>query len=253
MTGHLMGVELYVATPCYGCKMNAAFMACLLQLQGECMKRGIGMACQLLGNESLIQRGRNILIEQFHQSNAEFLLFLDADLAFSPSAILDRLLPFARTHRDAVVTGVYPKKCYDWSRLDADSTEPLHMQTCDFNVNIVDKQQVDNGFVKVLDSATGCMMIPREVVTRVKEAFPELMCVNDINPGKHPVTDYVAIMDCMIDPVTRRYLSEDYAFCRRFQQINGEIYADLASGMCHIGTHTYEGDIRERYQMVFQS
>ena len=64
------------------------------------MRRGISMACQLLGNESLVQRARNILIEQFYQSGAKFLLFLDADLAFSPM-ILDRLLPFARKRPDA--------------------------------------------------------------------------------------------------------------------------------------------------------
>jgi len=246
-----MAIELYVATPCYGCKLNAAFVACLLQLQGECMRRGIVMACQLLGNESLIQRGRNILIEQFHQSEAQFLLFLDADLAFSASAILDRLLPFARKNPEAVVTGVYPKKSYDWSRLDvANTEEPLHMQTCDFNINIVESDaKIEDGFVKVLDSATGCMMIPRAVITKMKAAYPDLQCVNDINPGKHPVKEYVAVMDCMIDPGSHRYLSEDYAFCRRFQDIGGDIYVDLASGMCHIGTNMYEGDIRERLTM----
>jgi GT2 family glycosyltransferase len=243
-------MELYVATPCYGCKLNAAYAACLLQLQGECMKRGISMACQLLGNESLVQRARNILIEQFYQSGAKFLLFLDADLAFSPTAILDRLLDFARKHPDAVVTGVYPKKSYDFTRVNTASTEPLHMQTCDFNINIVDPTaKVDDGFIEVLDSATGCMLIPRGVVERMREQYPELKCVNDINPGRHPVKDYVAVMDCLIDPVSRRYLSEDYAFCRRFQDIGGKIYVDLATGMCHIGTHTYEGDIRERFTM----
>jgi hypothetical protein len=246
-------VELYVATPCYGCKLNAAFVACLLQLQGECMRRGISMACQLLGNESLVQRARNILIEQFHQSNAKFLLFLDADLAFTPESILDRLLSFAREHPDAVVTGVYPKKAYDWSKLNLDSKEPLPSQTVDFNINIVSEAKIENGYVKVLDSATGCMMIPRDVVTKMKDSHPELQCVNDINPGKHPVKEYVAIMDVMIDPVSRRYLSEDYAFCRRFQNIGGDIYVDIASGYCHIGTNTFEGDIRERFKMTFES
>lgn len=246
----MAAVELYVATPAYGCKLNPAFMACLLQLQGECMQRGISMACQILGNESLVQRGRNILIETFYVSNAKYLLFLDADLAFSPSQILDRLLPFARTHPDAVVTGIYPKKSYNWDRLNPDSQEPLHSQLVDFNINVINNQsKVEDGFVQVLDSATGCMLIPRTVVTKMKEAFPDLNCVNDIDPGRHPVKDYVAIMDCMIDPDTKRYLSEDYAFCRRFQTIGGEIYADIASTMCHIGTHVYGGDIRERFDV----
>ena len=245
--------ELYVATPCYGCKMNAAFAACLLQLQGECMRAGISMACQLLGNESLVQRARNILVEQFYQSNAKFLLFLDADLAFSPKMILDRLLPFARTHPNDIVTGIYPKKSYNWTQLKADSKEPVQSQVVDFNINIVKKDAVvENGFVEVLDSATGCMLIPRTVVEKLREHYrEELVCVNDINPGKHPVKEYVAIFDCMIDPDSRRYLSEDYALCRRMQQMGtGKIYADIASSMCHIGTHTYSGDIRDRFRII---
>jgi len=217
------------------------------------MKQGISMACQLLGNESLIQRGRNILIEQFYQSNAKFLLFLDADLAFNPSMILDRLLPFARRHPDAVVTGIYPKKSYNWGQIRPGSKEPIHSQVVDFNINIVKKDTtVEDGFVEVLDSATGCMMIPRGVVTRMKESYPELDCINDINPGKHPVKRYNAMMDCMIDD-SKRYLSEDYSFCRRLQKIDGKIYADVSSTMCHIGTHTYEGDIRERFSFSYNT
>ena len=249
----LAGVELFVATPCFGCRLNAAYVACLLQLQGECMKRGVSMAVQLLGNESLIQRGRNILLEQFMQSGAKNLLFIDADLAFSASAILDRLLPFAQAHPDAVVTGVYPKKSYDFTRIDASNTkEPLHAQAVDYNINIVQENAaIEHGFVRVLDSATGMMMIPRGVIQKMKESFPDLQCVNDINPGSHPVKEYVAVMDCMIDPESKRYLSEDYAFCRRFQKIGGEIFVDLTSGLCHIGTHTYSGDIKERFAMTF--
>jgi hypothetical protein len=249
-----MASELYVAVPAYGCKLQASFVVSLIQLQGMCMKQGISLSCQLLGNESLIQRGRNILIEQFYQSGAKFLLFLDSDLAFNPSMVLDRLLPFARKHPDAVVTGIYPKKSYNWDHVKKESKEPIHSQVVDFNINIIKKDtQIVNGFVEVLDSATGCMMIPRGVVEKMKEAYPELLCVNDINPGKHPVKEYHAIMDCMIDTETKRYLSEDYSFCRRWQKIDGKIYADIASTMCHIGTHTYAGDIRERFALSYMT
>ena len=236
--------DLYVATPCYGCRLAAPFLASLLQLQGACMQRGVSVACQLLGNESLVQRGRNILVEQFVQSGAKHLLFLDADLAFAPSLILDRLLPFAQKHPDAVVTGVYAKKAYHWDRLKPNTGEPVHMQALDYNLNVINNATVEDGYVEVLDSATGAMLIPRDVIMRVREAYPALKCVNDICPGQHPVKDYVAIFDCMIDPVSKRYLSEDYAFCRRWQDIGGKIYVDLLSGMCHIGNMTYEGDIR---------
>lgn len=248
----MVQADIFLATPCYGCKLSAAFVASLLQLQGECMRRGIVLACQLLGNESLVQRARNILTEQFVQSNAKVLLFLDADLAFSSELVLDRLLPFAKDHPDAIVTGIYPKKAYDWTRVDPQNArEPVQMQVCDYNINLLPGENVvENGFVKVLDSATGAMMLPREVVMKLRAAHPELHCVNDINPGRHPVKDYVAIFDCMIDPESKRYLSEDYSLCRRWQDLGGDIYADIASPMCHLGTHTFEGDIRSTLRVV---
>lgn len=236
--------DLYVATPCYGCRLAAPFLASLLQLQGACMQRGISMACQLLGNESLVPRARNILAEQFLQSGAKYLLFLDADLAFAPSMVLDRLLPFSKATPDAIVTGVYAKKSYAFQRIDPTSAEPVHMQVLDYNLNIVGTTPITNGFAEVLDSATGAMLIPRAVLEKLKAAYPELQCVNDINPGQHPVKEYVAVFDCAIDPQSRRYLSEDYAVCRKHQDQGGKIFVDIASGMCHIGAMTYTGDIR---------
>lgn len=257
------GHDVYIATPCYGCRMTTAYAASLLRLQAECMQRGVSLTVQFLGNESLIQRGRNIMIEEFVQAGANHLLFLDADLAFAPTMLLDRLLPFALSHPDAIVTSIYPKKSFQWQRLlqrredppadDATPAEPVAMQVLEYNINAVppaadgDAEPVENGFVQVLDSATGAMLIPRGVVLALRGAYKDtLSCVNDINVGKHPVREYVAIADCMIDPESRRYLSEDYALCRRFQAIGGKIYADLASGLCHVGTHTYHGDIRTR-------
>jgi len=41
--------------------------------------------------------------------------------------------------------------------------------------------------------------------------------------------DRVSIFECMIDPDTGEYLSEDYAFCRRWLALGGEIWLDRAS------------------------
>jgi hypothetical protein len=50
----------------------------------------------------------------------------------------------------------------------------------------------------------------------------------------------------MIDPDTRRYLSEDYAFCRRWQQIGGKIYADVQTTLGHVGNLPFVGCLEER-------
>jgi hypothetical protein len=50
----------------------------------------------------------------------------------------------------------------------------------------------------------------------------------------------------MIDPVSRRYLSEDYAFCRRWQQMDGKIFADVTTTLGHVGNIRFHGVMDER-------
>jgi hypothetical protein len=50
----------------------------------------------------------------------------------------------------------------------------------------------------------------------------------------------------MIDPVNRRYLSEDYAFCRRWQQMGGKIYADVTTVLGHVGNIRFFGVLKNR-------
>jgi hypothetical protein len=46
----------------------------------------------------------------------------------------------------------------------------------------------------------------------------------------------------MIDPVDRRYLSEDYTFCRRWQEIGGDIWLDPTISLNHYGHFCFQGN-----------
>jgi len=46
----------------------------------------------------------------------------------------------------------------------------------------------------------------------------------------------------MIDPVDRRYLSEDYTFCRRWQEIGGDIWLDPSISLNHYGHFCFQGN-----------
>lgn len=239
-------VKLYVATPCFGCQMSSVFLASVLNLQAAAAVRGYECFVDFIGNESLVERARNILAARFLESDATHLLFIDADIGFQAQSVF-RLVD---SDKD-VSTAVYPKKSQDWDlirrKLAAGDKEPVHQMGLDFNINIASgKESVDaDGFVRVLDSATGFMLIKRGVLERMAAHYrEELHCVNDI-PGQ-TVKSYVALFACMIDEGSRRFLSEDYSFCRRYQKLGGEIWADLASPLAHIGTHIFAGDIRQR-------
>lgn len=251
--------SLYLATPCYGCGVTLAFMTSVLNLQAACMEIGTHIQMDFLGNESLVQRARNILVARFLQSKCTHLLFIDADIEFHPSTVM-RLLAFDRD----VVTAVYPKKLVDWERVEAKvqqrqagsiiggDDEPFDQMGLDFNLNMDTSKpvRVENGFVNVLDAATGFMLIKRSILERMVDHYrDELHCINDIMGSSQSVKDYVAVFDCMIDPDTRRYLSEDFAFCRRLQLMGGEIWADLLSPLAHVGINLNAANFAESLKL----
>lgn len=238
--------KVYLATPCYGCHMTIPFLISVLGLQSACAQRGIELQIDFVGNESLVERARCILMARFLKSDSTHLLFIDADIGFRAESVF-RLVDFDKD----VTTAVYSKKSFDWGKvkekLGAGTKEPVHQTGLDFNINIAsDKEAITpEGFVKVLDAATGFMLIKRAVLERMTAHYhDELNCVNDIQGQQ--IKEYVALFQCLIDPHTRRFLSEDFSFCRRYQQLGGDIWADLASPLSHIGTNIFTGDIRNR-------
>lgn len=237
--------KIYLATPCFGCQMTVAYLSSVLALQAACAQRGIELMVDFIGNESLVERARNILAARFLVSDATHLLFIDADIGFRPDSVL-RLLDADKD----VATAVYPKKAFDWGKvahkLEEGDKEPVYQMGLDFNINIASaREAVEDGFLRVLDSATGFMLIKRGVLERMVAHYKdELHCVNDIM-GQN-IKEYVALFACMIDATTRRFLSEDYSFCRRYQALGGVIWADLASPLAHVGTNVFSGDLRQR-------
>ena len=244
--------KLHLCVPCYGCLMSHTFLRSLLVLQQHCRGRGVSIVVEYVGNESLVQRARNILVAKFLQGDATHLLFIDADIGFAPENVF-RLLDFLEREDEDVACGAYSKKNVDWEALQArcaaGSSEPARQRGLDFNINTVPgTHPLRAGFVRVLDGATGFMLITRRACEKMYAAFADtLSCVNDV-PGQSSkaVREYVAIFDCMIDPDSRRYLSEDYAFCRRWQSLGGSIYLDLMAPLTHEGGYFWRGDLRAR-------
>ena len=207
------------------------------------------MYIDTIENESLVQRARNVAVGRFMQkSEAEYFMFIDADVHFEPEAVV-RLIQ--SNHELSVAC--YPKKFVDWNQAATAAkngdTRNMAMLSASLVVNFgAQRVEITNGFAPVLDGPTGFMLIKREVFQKLEKAFPELNCMNDHQ--NRDFDTYHAAFDCMIDPVTRRYLSEDYAFCRRWQQIGGKIYADTSTTLGHVGNLPFNGQMSERLRTI---
>ena len=60
--------------------------------------------------------------------------------------------------------------------------------------------------------------------------------------GKEEPERY-ALFDPLIDPVSGEYLSEDFAFCKRWTELGGEIWMDIHSRLDHVGAFVFRGDL----------
>jgi hypothetical protein len=233
--------KLFIATPMFGGKATVQYAQSLLALLPALRKAGVDAHVDLVGNESLIQRARNLMSDRFHKSDCTHLLFIDADIGFSPEQVL-RLI---QANKD-IATGVYPKKHIDLEAVkkkksgELGTSESVESVGLDYNLNIDTRKgmKISEGFVQCLDSATGFMLVSRKAYQAVWDAHPELECKNDLYvKGKSAEENtYRAVWECMIDPVTKRYLSEDFAFCRRAQEAGQEVWCDLKSQLSHTGS-----------------
>jgi hypothetical protein len=87
------------------------------------------------------------------------------------------------------------------------------------------------------------MMIKRETILKMIEKYPELKYNNDVQMGGVDLKDnFYALFDTMIDPIDRRYLSEDYTFCRRWQAMDGDIWLDPSISLNHYGSFCFQGN-----------
>lgn len=238
-------VKLFLSTPCYGGVCLEKYAGSIINLQIACMKENIQLMIDTTENESLVHRARNVSVGRFMQkSDADYFMFIDADIHFDAESVI-RLI---KSGHDISVA-CYPKKVVMWEQganaFNNDDTRHPSLLTSSLVVNIgAAKREIENGFIQILDGPTGFMVIKREVFQKMADHFPGLLCKNDHQ--NRDFDEYHAVFDCMIDPISKRYLSEDYAFCRRWQQMDGKIYADVQTTLGHVGTLPFTGSLSER-------
>ena len=238
-------VKLFLSTPCYGGQCLEKYATSVIKLQIELIKEGIQLMLDTTENESLVHRARNVAVGRFLQkTDADVFMFIDADVEFTADAVV-RLV---KSPHDVSVA-VYPKKVVMWDQVkkavEQGDERNMAMLSSSLVANIgAHKRTVEDGFVELLDGPTGFMAIKRGAFEKLEEKFPELNCKNDHQ--NRDFDEYCAVFDCMIDPDSRRYLSEDYAFCRRWQQCDGKIFADINTTLGHVGNLPFTGCLNDR-------
>ena len=259
--GLLRQKHIFIATPCYGGQIGEPYFRSMMKFSILCNKYNIQYTISTLANESLITRGRNTLNSFFMENKqATHLFFIDADIEFNAEDIL-RMVAYDKD----IVVGAYPKKALNWESIMSaarnpdlqETPETIEGHSSNYDVNfdfLKDKDgnktpqvQIEDNLVKLKDAGTGFMCIKKEVMQKMFDAMPETKYVNDINVDQKFEPFMYALFDCIIDPDSRRYLSEDYTFCRRWQDMGGDVYLDPRTALNHVGHYTFRGNIRKLF------
>ena len=230
-------MHLVIGTPCYGGKMCTEYTKSLLSLKDACIQYGIKMTCIFLGNESLIQRGRNTIAHHFMaMPDATHLMFIDADQKFVANDIA-RMIKADK----GIIGGPVPMKGINWDRVRSGAVlyyQDLSKLTGVFNINALDGHGMadpDTPF-QVKHIGTGFMLIRRDVFDTLQSHVGWYTSGGvTINPTDK-VHDYFKVQN-----VNHKLLSEDYNFCHIYREHGGTVWAAPWCEIGHFGAYLFSG------------
>lgn len=173
--------KLMLATPMYGGMSAGLYTKSVADLAAQCANHGVSLQFHFLFNESLITRARNYCCDEFMRSEADYLLFIDADIGFNPQDVLFMLAMMGPETPYDVMCAPYPKKCISWEKIKravekghgAENPVELERFAGDFVFNPAPgvTQMPLGQPSEVLESGTGFMLIRKSALKKFYEAY----------------------------------------------------------------------------------
>ena len=227
-------MDILIATPAFGGMVHADFALSLARSVGELTLRRIPHTVLCIGQESLINRARNHFARHLLQSGSDRLLFIDADLSWSPEQLLTIL-----ESDQLVVGGTYPLKSlpirYNFNPL---ATDAAYFEDNDRSAASLERWGMTHantrGEAAVQHVPTGFLMIRRTVferLTSIAEPYQSL----DPNTGK--TMDYHNFFPVRVREGVLQ--SEDWGFCDLCREAGIPVMLNYKVRLPHIGTFTY--------------
>jgi hypothetical protein len=206
-------VRIFVGIPAYDRKLHVETVRSLLLEQGAALLAGLELDVMFAPGSSLIHHARDEVVNDFLASGADRLIFVDADVAWEPGALIKIAL-----HGKDFVGGAYRHKADD-------ETYPVVWLDND------ELWSGEDGLIEVKALPGGFLSLSRNVFERIRE--------NTVRPEyPHGPTTHYPWFHC---PFGR---GEDFAFCDDWRAAGGQIWLDpdLTLHHCDSG-RKYTGNI----------
>jgi FkbM family methyltransferase len=170
-------------------------------------------------NSGLVAMARNNFVWQFLQTDADRLLMLDSDLIFEPEHV-ERIL----SHDEDIVGGCYPIKGEG------------ELSLCGNGLLNREEPIRPDGLQRLRYIGTGFMCIRRHVIEAMIEADRAEIEYQKDEPPHRTQWDLFRMGVRPTADARRRYLTEDWFFCQRANELGFKVWADTQVCLRHIGT-----------------
>lgn len=202
-------MKILVAIPVYDGKLPVSTVRALLDEQAAASLTGDTLETRFLPGCSLIPMARNQLAEEFMASDCDRLVFIDGDLSWELGAVVK----IAR-HPVDFCGGAYRYK-------SDEENYPVGF--------IQDRTELwsnELGLIEVAALPGGFMSLSRDVLYRLREAFPD---------EHYEHFGHTAHAWFQSPFMGGRLCGEDGFFCMRWRALGGQIWLDPELTLTHIG------------------
>lgn len=199
-------MKILVAIPVYDGKLMVEVVRCLLNEQAVASASGDELSIRFLSSCSHAAMGRNQLAQDFLESDADKLVYLDADVTFEPGSILK----LARYDVDFVGGAYRYKQDYE-----------------NYPVGWVEGAQIPMnrlGLCLVSTLPGGFLCLSRKVFETLKEAHPE-----------RSYTHFGKNAHCFFQMKFHEghLYGEDSFFCKEWNDAGGKVWLDPNLNLTH--------------------
>lgn len=217
----LAGAKVYIATPAHDGTFVTQYVSSYNNMIVRFQKLGIGWMLGILEKCSILPHARNLLAADFLASDCSHLLFIDSDMGWPDYAALELL-----AHDRDVVAAVGRMK------------DEEHKFCCHLDADrlLYDKEA---GLIRVGSVGTGFMLVKKHVIEKLTEATKGKAYRKGNGAGKAAGDLISPIFD--IEYRDGIMFGEDYTFCRRWQDLGGDVWVDPGIPLAHVGPYEYAG------------
>ena len=224
--------KVYIATPCYD-SMRVETTVSLIDTFSTLGRSGVECKFKSI-KSSLVTHGRNLLTCGFLDSGFDYMLFVDADVEFTPEAVARMLVP----KKDIICTPYRVKE--ENIKYAVKFKDPDFIKIEPFDL------------VEIEEGPAGLMMIHRKVFERLMDKHPELK-INFDKPTRDKMNKEIGAIEDSVDRYmynfwdttfrldTGEWKGEDLSFCSLARKAGFKIYANLDSGTTHHGSWGFQG------------